>query len=260
MKTITLCVLILSTLTCKNTPVGMSSEKQNTESISGNYIVLSVRGEKNSYDFLKITFDESNKSVYGYSGCNRFTGNYEITENTMKIGPLASTRKMCEPMRNAIETKVLKALSEVNSFNIKNGILTLKKDNSNILVVSKLNSDMVVTYEASTRGFFEIIEVSEDHVMTSNDRNLEVKQTVNMPLNKWNDLQSNIERIDLNSLSTLEAPSLGHQSDRSAMATLKIIAGGETYQTPVFDNGNPPKSIENIVNMVISMKKMAEKQ
>lgn len=260
MKTVTLCILILSILTCKNTQYAMSSEKQNTESISGNYIIDSVRGEKNSFDFLRITFDDISKSVYGYSGCNRFTGSYEITKNRIKIGPLASTRMMCEPMRNAIETKFLEVLSEVNSFHIQDGVLSLFKDNSTLLVVSKTYSDMVVTYEASTRGYFEITQVSEDHVMTSNDRNLEAKQTVNMPLKNWNDLQSNIERIDLNSLNTLEAPSTGHQSDRSAMATLKISTGGETYQTPVFDNGNPPKSIENIVNMVISMKKMAEKQ
>lgn len=260
MKAATLCILIFSILTCKNTQDAMSSEKQNTESISGNYIIDSVRGEKNSYDFLRITFDNKSKSVYGYSGCNRFTGSYEITKNTIKIGPLASTRMMCEPKRNAIESKILEILAEVNSFYIQDGVLNLLKDNSTLLVVSKTYSDMVVTYEASTRGYFEIIQVSEDHVMTSNDRNLDVKQTANMPLKKWNELQSNIDRIDLNSLSTLEAPSLGHQTDRSAMATLKISAGGKTYQTPVFDNGNPPKSIENIVNMVISMKKMTEKQ
>ena len=259
MKAITICILILSILTCKNTQDAMSSENQNAESISGNYIITSVEGEKNSHEFLKITFDDREKTVYGYSGCNSFTGTYEIKGDLITIGPLASTRMICEPMRNAIETKVLKVLSEVNSFSIVDGVLSLNNDNSNLLVVTKTYSDMVVTYETSTRGFFEIIEVSEDSFMTSKDRSLEIKQTSKITLKKWNELQRSIDRIDLNSLSTLKAPSTGYQSDRSAMATLKISTGGETYKTPVFDNGNPPKSIETIVNTVLSMNKMVEK-
>jgi len=260
MKAFTICLLIFSVLTCKNTQDAMSSEKQNNKSINGNYEINSVNGEKNSHDDLQITFNESEKSVSGYSGCNRFTGSFVITGSTIKIGPLASTRMACQPEKNDIESKMLQALSDVNSFTIENGILTLQKDGSNLLVTSKTQSDMVVTYEASTRGFFEIVQVSQTDFMTSKDRSLDMKQTADMPLEAWNDLKSKIDRIDLNNLNTLEAPSTGHQTDRAAMATLKIVTNGQTYQTPVFDNGNPPKSIETIVNTILSMKKMVGKE
>ena len=33
----------------------------------------------------------------GYGGCNRFTGGYTTDEQTIRIGPLASTRRACVP-------------------------------------------------------------------------------------------------------------------------------------------------------------------
>lgn len=33
--------------------------------------------------------------VHGFSGCNRFTGSYELNENLLQISPLATTRMAC---------------------------------------------------------------------------------------------------------------------------------------------------------------------
>ncbi len=57
MKAFTICLLIFSVLTCKNTQDAMSSEKQNNISINGNYEINSVNGQKNSHDDLQITFN-----------------------------------------------------------------------------------------------------------------------------------------------------------------------------------------------------------
>jgi len=50
--------------------------------------------------------------VAGVSGCNRFTGPYETRgKNKVRIGPLATTRKMCPEALMDIEAKTLAALA-----------------------------------------------------------------------------------------------------------------------------------------------------
>ncbi len=62
-----------------------------------------------------LTFD-SDGSVYGDSGCNRFTGGYTIKGDRIKIGPLASTLKACpEPIMGA-EMAFLTTLQSAKTF------------------------------------------------------------------------------------------------------------------------------------------------
>ena len=44
------------------------------------------------------------------------------------------------------------------------------------------------------------------------------------------------------------------------MATLQIENGETSYKTEIFDHGNPPKAISDLVNKVLSLKKSMEKQ
>ncbi len=63
---------------------------------------------------IYVTFGEDGK-VTGFGGCNRFFGGYTISGNTIKIGPLASTRKGCPDTLN-LEVEFFKALQEAETF------------------------------------------------------------------------------------------------------------------------------------------------
>lgn len=55
--------------------------------------------------------------VAGVSGCNRFTGPYEAKgKDKVRIGPLATTRKMCPEALMDIEAKTLAALSAARRY------------------------------------------------------------------------------------------------------------------------------------------------
>lgn len=64
-----------------------------------------------------------NKSITGFSGCNKFSGNVTHTEHHINIGPLMSTRKACPAME--LENTILTLLSNADSYHIKGEHLEL---------------------------------------------------------------------------------------------------------------------------------------
>jgi hypothetical protein len=136
---------------------------------------------------------------------------------------------------------------------------------SNTVEVSKTENqaqeNMMFTYEKMTRGFYEIIWITKDSISFSNNQSdLSDKKTYNLPQEDWNKLLSLLQDFNIKTLPELEAPSKMHQYDGAAMATLKINTKEEVYKTNIFDHGYPPKAIEALVNKVLSMKKMIQKQ
>jgi heat shock protein HslJ len=63
-----------------------------------------------------LSFSEAGR-IAGNGSCNRFTGSVTISRDTLKIGPLASTRMAClNDNVGAQEDKYLKALGAANHY------------------------------------------------------------------------------------------------------------------------------------------------
>lgn len=63
---------------------------------------------------LDMTFTASDAGagrVAGRSGCNRFSGSWQQTGATIKLGPTVATRMMCPPALMELEAKFLAALA-----------------------------------------------------------------------------------------------------------------------------------------------------
>ncbi len=60
----------------------------------------------------------------GFSGCNRFMGNYRLDGTHLQIGPLASTRMAC-PQGMELEHKFLQTLQTVDHLSIDGPTLNL---------------------------------------------------------------------------------------------------------------------------------------
>jgi heat shock protein HslJ len=63
--------------------------------------------------------------VDGFAGCNSFSGKADLSAGKVRLGPLASTRKMCPPAIMNQEGKFLMALDKSRSARIENGLLYL---------------------------------------------------------------------------------------------------------------------------------------
>jgi heat shock protein HslJ len=81
-----------------------------------------------------ITFEfDTEGNIAGDGSCNRFGGTCAIEGNTIKVGPLRSTRRACEPEIMEQEHKFLALLGAVTAWEIgADGTLVLRGEGGEI--------------------------------------------------------------------------------------------------------------------------------
>ena len=74
-----------------------------------------------------IRFRNAENNAEGFAGCNSFTGSFEAESGRIKLGPMAVTAMACI---NEMETEqqFLKALEEINRYDIRGDTMRLYKD------------------------------------------------------------------------------------------------------------------------------------
>lgn len=211
-------------------------------------------------DNVTLTLNFKDKTLSGYSGCNNFSGSFTQENNTIKIGPLASTKKMCPDISS--EDMLFKALANTEKINMNTGKLELANSSGESLLkasaieeVQNKSQDDKITYEykAISRGFYLTIYVSniDDMLLVTTHPDMKPsRQTYSQE--EWNKLAAEMNKLDLKNLQNIEAPSKAHQYDGAANANLKITLNENIHQTVVFDHGNPPEEIKELVNTLIS--------
>jgi len=120
-KRLVLLVAISTTLTACNSPSALSSP----EKLLGSWVVSSIQDNPviaNSK--VKLVFTEENK-LTGSASCNNISTSYSSQNNTLKIAPIATTRKMCSPSLMKQESILLQSLRRVKRFQLHNGELSL---------------------------------------------------------------------------------------------------------------------------------------
>jgi heat shock protein HslJ len=90
-------------------------------------------------DRRSVLFGEDGR-VSGHAGCNTFTGSYAHTGVDLKIGPLATTRKMCGEMRMKQEKAWLDMLVRTDSYRLSQDRLRLMDaKNQEIISLTRRN-------------------------------------------------------------------------------------------------------------------------
>lgn len=86
-----------------------------------------------------ITLMFQDGQVSGNSGCNSFHGSFTLAENTLKIHPLATTRKACEDEVMVQEQAFLSALQSATTWDIIRGMLDVHRaDGERVLTANKV--------------------------------------------------------------------------------------------------------------------------
>lgn len=117
---------------------------------------------------------------------------------------------------------------------------------------SQKKTDMtstVIEYSAMSRGYFKKIVVQNQSVSVTNGRDAQAVEN-KIDDAKWKQIVAEFEKINLESISTLKAPTEKRFYDGAAIGNLKITQNQKTYETQGFDNGFPPKEIEKLVNLL----------
>ena len=111
--------------------------------------------------------------------------------------------------------------------------------------------DIEIQYEANTRGFYNKLVLKNATISSTNDRDGKENPIVQKVTDAdWSALNDEINKVDLENLSNLKAPTEKRFYDGAAIANLKIIYKGNTYQTTDFDHGFPPMQIKRVVEIV----------
>lgn len=119
---------------------------------------------------------------------------------------------------------------------------------------AELNKEMKKTnieYEATSRGFYLNINIQDEKLLITRKRDGETKQ-YELTNQDWKDLANLYKKVDLNKLSTYKDPTQKRFYDGAAMASLRVVYEGKTYETIGFDHGNPPLEIKEFVNKIVS--------
>lgn len=134
MKKIVLLLIVLSACKPSNKIgelVGVPKERplENTywvlAELNGTAIV------RNDSKKLFIQLNEDSKSMTGFAGCNRLSGEYTLNGKKLSFRTI-STRMFCENEMK-IEDAFLQAVNNVNEFSIVEHELFLKQDNTTLL-------------------------------------------------------------------------------------------------------------------------------
>ncbi len=69
--------------------------------------------------------------VGGYAGCNQFTGSMSVTDDGLSVGPIASTRRMCQGVMEQ-ESAFLQALETAQRYSISGEDLAIENANGEV--------------------------------------------------------------------------------------------------------------------------------
>lgn len=109
-----------------------------------------------------------------------------------------------------------------------------------------------IEYSALSRGFSQKIKIQNQMVVSSGEENpVERKMTDS----EWNEISKEFQKLDLENITNLKAPTNKRVYDGAAIGVLTIRQNDKIYQTEDFDNGFPPKEIEKLVNLVVKSAK-----
>jgi heat shock protein HslJ len=85
---------------------------------------------------VTLKLNESENSVSGFAGCNRYFGKADIQEKHVKFGELGTTRMFCQ-YNMEVEDSFLKRLQEVNTYRVNGVTLQLLVQDSVVLEFEK---------------------------------------------------------------------------------------------------------------------------
>jgi putative lipoprotein len=105
--------------------------------LAGTYRVTTLKGAAAPAGMgdqpLTVTFDRDQQQIAGFSGCNRFTGSFEVDGDRLSIGGMASTMMAC-PDGMEVERNFLAALATVTGHAREGGAVLLTGEDGVVLM------------------------------------------------------------------------------------------------------------------------------
>lgn len=114
-------------------------------------------------------------------------------------------------------------------------------------------SEVVISYSANTRGFFQELILKQNSLTEFKDREKLNEIASDLDTNDWKECLRLLDQIELKNLPNLISPTNYRQYDGAAFAQLTVIQKGDTIQSSGFDHKYPPDEIKPLVEYILSI-------
>jgi heat shock protein HslJ len=94
---------------------------QNGSPLAGNWQLVRWGGsitQTTPIEGSQITATFEGDRLSGSSGCNAYNATFKASSTAVTIGPIAATRRLCQPALSAQEIEYFRALNTVNAYTI----------------------------------------------------------------------------------------------------------------------------------------------
>ena len=120
------------------------------------------------------------------------------------------------------------------------------------------DSPDLMVYEASSRGYFYRIEVDQESIRVFEDRSLESYRQRKVQPIEWQELLRQLGDLHPDTLAELEVETEQSATDRSAIGVFSMQKGTRSYETPAFDDNNPPESLKALIALMRALAETVE--
>lgn len=130
-------ILVLAAVACRGAPPAKEPPRTSMNAaIADREWVLVALGERSAplgsqNRPATLRFDAAASHAAGFAGCNQFGAPYTITADSLRFGPVVSTRMACAD-GDELERGFLSALAAVTTYRVTDSTLTLG-DSSGVL-------------------------------------------------------------------------------------------------------------------------------
>ena len=139
MKKSILVVCIIALFSSCNGTKNTAQKVAKGEIPSGKYEIRSINGAAVYKLFFEV--DASEKRIFGKTNCNNFSGDFTNSDNSIKIGPLVTTKMYCEEHVMKVESSLFKAFGDATRYVFDNNMFTLSSEEGVVLRAYRLVSD-----------------------------------------------------------------------------------------------------------------------
>ncbi|QHI37192.1 hypothetical protein IMCC3317_25700 [Kordia antarctica] len=120
--------------------------------------------------------------------------------------------------------------------------------------------DISIIYEASSRGFYQKIQLSKEEISIPKDRNANLVLRKTCSKADWNEVVQLLDKIDGEKLGETSANEEDFARDAAIPATLTIKYKDKTVTSKTFSHENPPTTLAPLVAKLQAMAKAVENQ
>lgn len=117
----------------------------------------------------------------------------------------------------------------------------------------ELKENLVIEYEAKTRGSFSKVIIKNDSIVVMEEGRNESVNYYPLAKKDWDMLVKQIKGIDKEKIKNYKAPTSKRFTDAARAASVRVVYKNEIYQSEEFDEGTPPKELKTFVDKVASL-------